>query len=145
MLGCYANARPHDPAIYTAAIAAVLAGYPTEVVMQVTDPREATCIQRRSKWLPEVAEVAAACDDAMRQIRLAAYLEQQRERDARAAESEARRLAELEKTKPEVMAKIAAWREQVGPMSKKPWELGPRKIGNLIPHIVGADTSEAAA
>lgn len=60
LLGSYSRARPHEPEIYTDAIAATLAGYPPEIIEHVTDPR--TGIQRTLKWLPEVAEVVEACE-----------------------------------------------------------------------------------
>lgn len=144
MLGCYANARPHDPATYTAAIAAVLSGYPEEVVMAITDPRQPGCIQRRSKWLPEVAEVAAACDEALTAIRANAYRVWRQAKDEAEAAAEVERKAELAKTRPVVMAKIQAWRDEVGPVSRKPWDLG-NKPGGLIPHIVGSEADEGQA
>lgn len=60
LLGSYSRARPHEPEIYTDAIAATLAGYPPEIIVHVTDPR--TGIQRALKWLPEVADVVEACE-----------------------------------------------------------------------------------
>lgn len=56
----------NDPETYTAAVAAVLAEYPPEVVRLVTDPR--TGIARTLKFLPSVAEVAGACDAAAKSI-----------------------------------------------------------------------------
>lgn len=64
LLGSYSRARPHEPEIYTDAIAATLAGYAPEVIQHVTDPR--TGLQRKLKWLPEVADVVEACDAEVR-------------------------------------------------------------------------------
>jgi hypothetical protein len=55
LLGQYAKARPHEPAIYIAALAAILSEYPREVIEYVTDPR--TGLANSQKWIPEPAEV----------------------------------------------------------------------------------------
>ena len=60
MFGCYRRGDANDPDTYTAAIAAVLAEYPPEVVKAVTDPR--TGLPRKVSWLPTVKEVSDACD-----------------------------------------------------------------------------------
>jgi hypothetical protein len=60
LLGQYAKARPHEPAIYTAALAAILSEYPKKVVDYVTDPR--TGLASTLKWIPEPAEVREACE-----------------------------------------------------------------------------------
>jgi hypothetical protein len=69
LFGCYRSGEANDPAIYAAAVAAVLADYPAEVVRRVTDPRSG--LPRRVKWLPTVSEVAAACDVLAAPIRFA--------------------------------------------------------------------------
>jgi hypothetical protein len=60
MFGCFPRGQANDPEIYTMAIAAVLAEYPREVILAVTDPRSG--LPRKVKWLPSVAELAEACD-----------------------------------------------------------------------------------
>ena len=62
MFGCYRKGDANDPETYTAAIAAILAEYSTEVIKHVTDPR--TGLPRTMKFMPNVAEVAEACDRA---------------------------------------------------------------------------------
>lgn len=59
MFSCYRKDEAHDPEIYCAAVAATLADFPRQVVDYVTDPR--TGIPSESKFLPNVAEVRAAC------------------------------------------------------------------------------------
>lgn len=75
LLGCYPNGKPSDPQVYTAAVAAVLAQYPAEIVQRVTDPRVG--VARRSKFMPSIAEIVAACDDEMRPLIIAHRDEQQ--------------------------------------------------------------------
>lgn len=70
LVGSYSRARPHDPETYADAIAATLAGYPREVIQRVTDPR--TGLQRKLKWLPEVADVVEACDAEVSRLEIAA-------------------------------------------------------------------------
>lgn len=59
LFSCYRKDEAHDPEIYSAAVAASLADFPKQVVDYVTDPR--TGIPSESKFLPNVAEVRAAC------------------------------------------------------------------------------------
>lgn len=59
LFSCYRKDEAHDPEIYCAAVAATLADFPRQVVDYVTDPR--TGIPSESKFLPNVAEVRAAC------------------------------------------------------------------------------------
>jgi hypothetical protein len=144
LLGSYANARPHDPKTYTAAVAVVLSDYPAAVVVKLTDPREPGCIQRRSKWLPEVCEVVDACEAAMpgwraSQAQPPSPEQIQAMRDDRARFEREQRERE-ERERPKVLEAIEKWRAEVGPMDKrKGWDIGARRIGNLIPHIVGAE------
>jgi hypothetical protein len=67
LLGQYAKARPHEPVIYTAGLAAILSEYPKEVVDFVTDPR--TGLASTNKWIPEPAEVREACEAQVAPIR----------------------------------------------------------------------------
>jgi hypothetical protein len=60
LFGCYRKGDANDPETYTAAIAAILTEYPPEVIRIATDPR--TGIARKSKWMPNPAEMAEECD-----------------------------------------------------------------------------------
>src|ERR1019366_3330787 len=62
LFGCFRKGDANDPETYTAAVTAILAEYPQEVIRYVTDPR--TGIPRKSKFMPNPAEVAEACDAA---------------------------------------------------------------------------------
>lgn len=59
LFSSYRKDEAHDPEIYCAAIAATLGDFPRQVVEYVTDPR--TGVQSEIKWLPNIAEVRAAC------------------------------------------------------------------------------------
>lgn len=59
LFGCYRRGDANDPDTYCAAVAAVLIGFPRDVVQYVTDPR--TGIPGTEQWLPSVAEVKQAC------------------------------------------------------------------------------------
>jgi hypothetical protein len=61
LLGCYRTGEANDPAIFGAAVAAVLSDYSPEVINYVCDPR--TGLPSSSKWMPTAAEVKAACED----------------------------------------------------------------------------------
>lgn len=67
LLGCYPGGKPSDPETYVAAVAAILADYPPEIVARVTDPVHG--IARSQKFLPTVAEISAACEEAMIEAR----------------------------------------------------------------------------
>lgn len=60
LCGCYRKDEAADPAIYSAAIVAVLEEYPDDIVSMVTDPR--TGLPSKCQWLPTVKEVKDACD-----------------------------------------------------------------------------------
>src|ERR1043166_4929526 len=62
LLGCYRTGDANDPETYVAAITAILARYPEEVITTVTHP--ATGLPSKKSWLPTVKEVRDACDDA---------------------------------------------------------------------------------
>lgn len=62
LLGCYRTGEANDPETYVAAITAILARYPQEVVTAVTHP--ATGLPSKKSWLPTVKEVVDACDEA---------------------------------------------------------------------------------
>ena len=61
LFGCYRRGDANDPEIYTAAITAILAEYPPEVIQHVTDPR--TGIARKIKFLPSIPELDEACKE----------------------------------------------------------------------------------
>src|SRR3954471_3265965 len=63
LLGCYRTGDANDPETYVAAIAAILARYPVDVMTAVTHP--ATGLPSKKSWLPTVKEVVDACDDAV--------------------------------------------------------------------------------
>lgn len=63
LLGCYPNGKPGDPQVYVAAITAVLAQYPNEIVRQITDPVQG--VPSHCKFLPTVAELTEALNKAM--------------------------------------------------------------------------------
>jgi hypothetical protein len=70
LFSCYRRDEAHDPEVYCAAVAATLADFTPPVVGYVTDPR--TGLPSESKFLPNIAEVRAACVvQAGRQQRLA--------------------------------------------------------------------------
>src|SRR3981081_4113763 len=64
LLGQYAKARPHEPEIYTASLAAILSEYPREGIDYVTDslPAPRTGLASTLKWIPEPAEVREVCE-----------------------------------------------------------------------------------
>src|ERR1019366_10620058 len=62
LFGCFRKGDANDPETYTAAVTAILAEYPKEVIHYVTDPR--TGIPRKMKFMPNPAEVSEECDRA---------------------------------------------------------------------------------
>jgi len=63
LIGCYRKADFADPEIAARAFVSVLARYPEDVVIKVTEP--ATGIPSKLKWPPSIAEVVEACNEAM--------------------------------------------------------------------------------
>src|SRR6185437_886864 len=61
LLGCYRTGDANDPETYVAALTAILARYPEEVITAVTHP--ATGLPSMKSWLPTVKEVTDACND----------------------------------------------------------------------------------
>lgn len=141
LLGSYANAKPHDPRRYTAAVAAVLTQYPLEVVARATDPRDPDSAQRKHpKWLPEPGEVAEVCDAIAVQINARAYAEQRRKAEEAKLERERIQRLEYMRHRPEVEKRIQEWRASVGPVEKsKGWNLGWRGLGGMAARIVARD------
>lgn len=67
LLGCYRTGDANDPATYVAAITAILARYPEEIITVVTHP--ATGLPSKKGWLPTVKEVRDACEHEIEPIR----------------------------------------------------------------------------
>jgi len=67
LLGCYRTGEANDPQTYVAAIAAVLARYPEDVMTSVTHP--VTGLPSKTGWLPTIKEVTDACNVAVEPIR----------------------------------------------------------------------------
>jgi hypothetical protein len=67
LLGCYRTGEANDPETYVAAVTAVLARYPEEVITTVTHP--VTGLPKKIGWLPTIKEVGEACDAAVEPIR----------------------------------------------------------------------------
>jgi hypothetical protein len=66
LLGCYRTGDANDPETYVAAITAILARYPEEIITRVTHP--ATGLPSKKGWLPTVKEVSEACGEANSEI-----------------------------------------------------------------------------
>lgn len=87
LLGCYRTGDANDPETYVAAVTAVLARYPREVITAVTHPVSGIVVE--VKWLPSVLEVREACERAFlpmrnheaRQRRIAEQMEARRLED----------------------------------------------------------------
>jgi hypothetical protein len=62
LLGCYRTGDANDPATYVAAITAVLARFPRDVITAITHP--VTGLPSKKDWLPTVKEVYEACNEA---------------------------------------------------------------------------------
>lgn len=60
LLGCYRTGDANDPDTYVAAIAAILARYPQNIITAVTHP--ASGLPVKCNWLPTVKEVSDACE-----------------------------------------------------------------------------------
>jgi hypothetical protein len=66
LLGCYRTGEANDPETYVAAITAVLARYPEEVITAVTHP--VMGLPSKKGWLPTIKEVTDACYEAVQPI-----------------------------------------------------------------------------
>lgn len=73
LFGCYRKGDANDPDTYVAAITAILSEYDPAVIKRVTDPRLG--IARKSKWMPNPAELSEACDEAKRALKAEAEME----------------------------------------------------------------------
>jgi hypothetical protein len=97
LLGCYRTGEANDPDTYVAAVTAVLARYPEEVITSVTHP--VTGLPSKKSWLPTVKEVSEACAEtnepiAQNALRLQRIKEQLEMRE-RAANGERPTLEQL--------------------------------------------------
>ena len=60
MFSCYRKADADTPEIFLDAAAAILAEYPDEIIVRVTDPRVG--LPSRLKWPPQPSEIKEACE-----------------------------------------------------------------------------------
>lgn len=67
LFGSYRKGDANDPDTYVMAITAILSEYEPAVIKRVTDPRLG--IARKSKWMPNPAELSEACDEAKKAIK----------------------------------------------------------------------------
>jgi len=67
LFGSYRKGDANDPDTYVAAITAILSEYDPAVIKRVTDPRLG--IARKSKWMPNPAELSEACEEAKKAIK----------------------------------------------------------------------------
>ena len=63
LFGAFRKGEANDPEIYVAAITAMLATYPRDVIRTVTHPTKG--IAAKLKFLPAVAEIREACEELM--------------------------------------------------------------------------------
>lgn len=61
ILGCYRAGDANDPVVYATAVAAVLARYPADIGVRLSDPKDGAA--GKLKWLPSVSEIKVLCDD----------------------------------------------------------------------------------
>lgn len=76
LVGCYRKSDVGDPQVYSAAVIAVLAQWPAEVIIAVTEPTSG--IPSQIAWLPSIAEIASACKHAYEPIRARLEIEKTR-------------------------------------------------------------------
>jgi len=106
LLGCYRTGDANDPETYVAAITAVLAHYPEDIITRVTHP--VTGLPSKVGWLPTVKEVHDACDEA------AAPAFRQQQRAKQIAETLAEREA-IEAQRGQVRPSLEQLKEKYGP------------------------------
>jgi hypothetical protein len=73
LLGSFRKSDGLDAQVYVPAIAAMLANYPSEIVMAATDPVRG--IASRQNWLPTLFELRMLCDELMKPFQEAAARE----------------------------------------------------------------------
>lgn len=110
LIGSFRKGDAEDPDVYASSVAAVLSGYPEDVVKRVTDPR--TGLPGKCQWLPTVAEVKGACEAEMAPVL------------AEAARQERRAESERYFASPEAgRVSVARWKhllDEIGHPSDKP-------------------------
>lgn len=74
LFGAYRLDQYPDPDSFMMQCVALLADYPAQVVIYVTDPR--TGIQRKQTFPPSLAEIAKACDERLHFLHRQVELEQ---------------------------------------------------------------------
>lgn len=105
LLGQFRKGEANDPATFVHSVAAVLARFPEDIVVYVTDPR--TGLASKSDWMPTVREVSEEC------VRIyAEQAEQHKARERDRAQIEARRCAESDRS---MRPTIAELRKKYGP------------------------------
>jgi hypothetical protein len=63
LFGSYRRGDANDPDSYVAAIAAVLSGYETDVIREVTDPRTGICTtEKYMSFMPNAGELKVYCE-----------------------------------------------------------------------------------
>ena len=120
IVSCYPNSGRDVGGGYLGAIANVLTGYPRQVVVACADPKRG--IARTAKFLPNVAELVAWCENETRPLRDQVHREQLIEQLAREREEEAKTQAPQTHREKHV----AAMKEKYGDWNngwKKPSEI----------------------
>lgn len=103
IFSAYRKADFADPDGFVVQLGSVLEDYPDWVVAQVSHPK--TGIQRKSKFVPVIAEIVTACEEAYSPVR---YAEQW---DARAQQQAAERQALPPSQHSKPAGKIITYRE----------------------------------
>jgi hypothetical protein len=63
LFGSYRRGDANDPDAYVAAIAAVLSGYETDLIREVTDPRTGICAtEKYMSFMPNAGELKVYCE-----------------------------------------------------------------------------------
>jgi hypothetical protein len=114
LFGCYRASEANDPETFIAAAAAMLARYPTEIVIAVTDP---VCgLASTNKWLPSIAEVREACEQAM----APRYVEERRQNERAHTERVIARVGKAPIGSPEHMRVLRSFKDLRAAMEAKP-------------------------
>lgn len=123
LIGCYPNGKPSEPETYIAAMVAVLAGYPSEIVAQVCDPVHG--VASKTRFLPTVAELTDACEIAMMPLRRQ-WLAQKELTDERAKRNAPKALTDAAAAQ-RVRDGLATLAKELG---NAPDPVPPKRIGN---------------
>lgn len=120
LLGCYRTGDANDPETYVAAITAVLARYPEEVITEVTHP--VMGLPSKKGWLPTVKEVSDACKQSYEPIA------ENEARLKRIAEQFARQERERTGEKPTIQMLKEKYGDNWGITSAEPVKTSEQKI-----------------